>query len=158
MISYLYCVLGGHSGQSLPSSPSPVRGHLAQPPPQSPANSKSTFAAALRDLAKNAVDPQEAPGLQRRVSTPVNSGPPASPAPSSLLDVRKGFGRPGDSLQRSTPAPPSSSSPSLSQDHGVNMGPGGFQPYRTHLGPPPHPGSLGGFHPSMFPGMTPMYG
>ena len=41
----------------------------------------STFAAALRDLAKNA---GEEPGLPRKVNTP---GP--APVTSSLLDVRK---------------------------------------------------------------------
>ena len=66
--------------QSVPPAPSP---HAATSP-----SSKSTFAAALRDLAKNsAADPGAAEQLQRRGgSTPV---PSSGGVTSSLLDVRK---------------------------------------------------------------------
>ena len=64
------------ASQSVPSSPSPGR------PAPSPSASMSTFAAALRDLAKNA---GEEP-IQKRVNTP---GPGAPAVTSSLLDVRK---------------------------------------------------------------------
>ena len=80
------CVLFADGGavrpQSVPPAPSP---HAATSP-----SSKSTFAAALRDLAKNsAADPGAAEQLQRRGgSTPVPSTGGGSVA-SSLLDVRK---------------------------------------------------------------------
>ena len=181
--------------QSLPSSPSPGRPHPGLPGPSpSPANTKSTFAAALRDLAKNAGDPASPPGApaglprradRDRVATPVSSSLPMSSAgpslpslPSSLLDVRKvrpgpaqprksscslqGFGRTTDT--RSTPSSPGT----VTSDH---IAPGGFQPYRSHLGPPPappgapagpfppfHPPGLFSSAPGALPGLPPLYG
>merc|ERR1719300_1521951 len=169
--------------QSVPSSPSPGRhptpASLLPPSPHisgasPPTNSKSTFAAALRDLAKNAGDPNDP--HQRRVTTPAPPVIAVSSAgntvTSSLLDVRKGFGRTTPAETRSTPTPFSSgdvvrsasSTPTLSSESvpaGSPMpGPGaGFQPYRSHLD---MPGRLGagppgvmpgpGYHPAMFSG------
>ena len=111
----------------MPSSPSPGRPAPGGLGPSPPASSMSTFAAALRDLAKNA---GEEP-LPRKVNTP---GPPSGgigPVTSSLLDVRKvrlrescqhdtrlrslyagnissspqGFGRTTPAETRSTPTP-----------------------------------------------------
>lgn len=136
----------------------------------SPSHNKSTFASALRDLAKNAVDPNDP--TQRRVSPPSHS-PMSSSAnivTSSLLDVRKGFGRTTPVESPSAPhvpqspfsVPSSTMIASLSQSFPTTMTTfapsrsdtilvgSGFQPYRSidlarlqHPGLPPHPGQVG---------------
>eukprot|EP00090_Calanus_glacialis_P011094 TRINITY_DN19571_c0_g1_i1.p1 TRINITY_DN19571_c0_g1~~TRINITY_DN19571_c0_g1_i1.p1 ORF type:complete len:998 (-),score=146.86 TRINITY_DN19571_c0_g1_i1:304-3297(-) len=158
--------------QSLPSSPSPNRPPGLMPPAAhiSPSHNKSTFASALRDLAKNAVDPNDP--TQRRVSPPSHS-PMSSSAnivTSSLLDVRKGFGRTTPVESPSAPhvpqspfsVPSSTMIASLSQSFPTTMTTfapsrsdtilvgSGFQPYRSidlarlqHPGLPPHPGQVG---------------
>ena len=145
--------------QSVPPAPSP---HAATSP-----SSKSTFAAALRDLAKNsAADPGAAEQLQRRGgSTPVPSTGGGSVA-SSLLDVRKvrqrletgdwrhraashslfppqGFGRTTPSgSARSTPTPgrPGSSS-SASHEPGAVPGAGAGPGAGPGAGFQPYPGT-----------------